>query len=83
MWSEFVKDRDETLIRAVVADDWDGVKAFCKRWGTEIPEDETVMKAGTYKAAGACLSLPEEIKKLAARKCVELGFSPAIGGYYK
>ena len=75
----FVRDRDRTITAAVMRDDWDAVKRFCKRWGTKVPEDERILKAGIYKAALACTKIPADVKKLAAEKCVELGFKPTIG----
>ena len=58
----------------------DRIKRFCKRWGTEIPTDEKIMKAGIYKAAQECKSIPKEVKKIAAEKCVALGFKPTMWG---
>lgn len=77
----FVRDRDTTFTNAVLHDDWDGVRAYCKHYGMKLPQNEKVMKAGIYKAVQECTNIPKDVKVLAAEKCVSLGFKPTIGGF--
>lgn len=74
----FVEDRDKTFTNAVLNDDWDGVREYCKRYGIKIPQNEAVEKAAIYKAVQACKNIPEDVKKIAAEKCIELGFRPTM-----
>lgn len=43
---DFVKDRDE----AFASGDIKKVREYCKKYGIEIPENETIFKAGMHKA---------------------------------
>lgn len=43
---EFKKDRDEAL----ASGDPDKMKAYCKKYDIDIPEDENVFLAGMHKA---------------------------------
>lgn len=76
----YAKKRDEAVRRAVLYDDWDGVRALCTKYMIPMPKDETIFKAGIYKSASGITSLSEEVRKLAAEKCIALGFEPKIGG---
>lgn len=76
----YVKKRDEAVRRAVLYDDWDGVRALCAKYMIPMPTDETIFKAGIYKSASGITSLSDEVRKLAAEKCIALGFKPTIGG---
>ena len=78
----YVKKRDEAVRRAVLYDDWDGVRALCAKYMIPMPTDEVLFRAGIYKSASGITNLSEEVRKLAAEKCIELGFSPKIGGNY-
>ena len=73
----FVEERDKAIIDAVVNDNWDGVKAYMKKYGFSSSSD-TVMKAGIYKAVQYCTDIPEDVKTLAMHKCLEMGFNPFI-----
>ena len=75
---EFVKDRDEAFIDAVLNDNWEGIKKHCKKYGITIPKEKTIMKAGIYKAVQECINISDEIKGKAAAKCLELGFNPFV-----
>lgn len=75
---DYVKERDKAFIAAVLNDDWEPVKRYCKKYDIPIPGKEIVMKAGIYKAVQECTNIPDDIKNEAAEKCVELGFSPYI-----
>ena len=76
--NDFVKERDRAIIAAVEKDDWSMVKKYCRKYGVEIPEDENVFKAGIYKAANACTSIPEETKLKAVEKCYAIWFVPIV-----
>ena len=68
----FAKERDKAFIDAVTKDDWNGVKKYAKKYGVRLP------KAGVYKAVQLCSDIPEDVKVLAAQKCMDLGFNPMI-----
>lgn len=74
----FVKERDRAFIKAVTEDKWDAVRKYAMKYGVPIPADEDVMKAGIYKAVQYCTSISEDVKVLAMKKCLELGFNPFI-----
>ncbi len=78
MMKKFLKDRKKAFTKAVMEDDWDGVMIYCKRYGIQVPEDRTIMKAGIYKAVQECTDISDGIKAIAAKKCIELGFFPFI-----
>ena len=75
---ECVRERDEAFVAAVINDDWDAVKRYCKKYGVKLPKKEIVMKAGIYKAVQEVISIPQEVKDQAQKKCVALGFKPTI-----
>ena len=75
---EFVRERNEAFVAAVVRDDWDGVKRYCRKRGINIPTEESIMKAGIYKAVQEVISIPQEVKDQAREKCVALGFKPTM-----
>ena len=72
----FVEERDNAITEAVLNDDWDGVRKYCKKYGINMPEDERIFKAGIYKAAQVCTGLSDQVKDAAMIKCLELGFNP-------
>ena len=74
----FLKDRKKAFKNAVMKDDWNGFKKYCKKYHVPIPKSEVVMKAGCYKAVQECTDIPDEVKQEAKRKCLELGFYPYI-----
>lgn len=76
--NKFVKDRHDAFVSAVVDDEWSKVKRYAKKYGVPMPKDEKVMKAGIYKACQYCTDISEDVKDLAMRKCLELGFIPFI-----
>ena len=75
--SSFTKERDKAFTDAVVNDKWEGARAFTEKYGMSASSD-TVMKAGIYKAVQYCTNIPEDVKTLAMKKCLEMGFSPFI-----
>ena len=76
MSMKLADERDKAFVDAVTKDDWNGVKKYAKKYGVPLPDNEDVMKAGIYKAVQHCTRISEEVKMLAAEKCVKLGFSP-------
>lgn len=74
----FVEERDRAFIIAVTEDKWDAVRKYSRKYGVPIPADEKVMKAGIYKAVQYCTNIPDDVKGIAMKKCIELGFSPYI-----
>lgn len=75
---DFLKDRHEAVIEAVINDKWTKVRAYCKKYGIPIPKNWKVMKAGIYKMAQYCTDIPDDVKNEAMVKCLELGFNPFI-----
>ena len=75
---QFVIDRDDAFTAAVMEDDWDAVRRYCKKYKVKIPNNEKVMKAGIYKAAQEIIGLPQEVKDVARKKCIALGFKPTM-----
>lgn len=75
-----MQERDKAITEAVVNDNWKPARDYCAKYAVMIPTEERIFKAGIYKAAHECTSLSDEVKKLAAEKCVALGFKPTIGG---
>ena len=43
--NDFLKDRHEAVIEAVINDKWTKVRAYCKKYGIPIPKNWKVMKA--------------------------------------
>lgn len=74
----FAKERDKAFIDAVVNDKWDKVRKYSKKYGVPMPKSRNAMKAGVYKAVQYCTNIPEDVKALAMKKCLEMGFSPLI-----
>lgn len=75
---DFVKERDQAFIKAVMDDDWSLVEKYCKKYGVPMPDSIRVMKAGVYKAVQGCTNIPEDVKGMAMAKCLELGFNPFV-----
>lgn len=76
--NDFLKDRHEAVIEAVMNDSWTKVKAYCKKYGVPTPKSWKVMKAGVYKMAQYCTDIPDDVKDQAMIKCLELGFNPFV-----
>lgn len=74
----FVIDRDRAFTAAVVNDDWQAVMMYLRKYGMEIPDNERVLKGSIYKAVQECTNIPQDVKKLAAEKCIKLGFAPTM-----
>lgn len=76
---KFVQERDRAFTEFVKSGDLKAVRKYCHKYRVKIPENERIFKAGIYKAVQECRGIPQEVKDLAAMKCVELGFSPFVG----
>lgn len=74
--NEFLEDRKKALTKAVMDNDWGPFMKYCKKYGVQIPKDRKIMMAGCYKAVQGCTDISEEVKDVAFKKCVALGFSP-------
>ena len=79
--NDFAKERDAAFVHFVKTDDLSKVRAYCKKWGVQMPKSSKVAAAGVYKAVVAATSIPEDIKTIAMQKCLRLGFSPLIEPY--
>lgn len=75
-FKHFREDRDKAFIAFVMNDDWNAVKKYCTSYGVRMPDNPDVMAAGIYKAVQEVTNIPDEIKNVAAMKCLKLGFSP-------
>lgn len=73
---EFIKDRDSAMAAFVMEDDREPMRAYCEKYGVSMPENPDVLAAGVYKAVQEITTMPDEVKKTAAWKCMELGFTP-------
>ena len=76
--NEFVQDRNEAFIDAVMNDDFSKFKAYAKKYGVPLPTTKKIMKAGVYKAVQECTDIPQDVKDIAYEKCIALGFSPFL-----
>lgn len=79
--NDFVRERDAAFIHFVKTDDFSKVRAYCKKWGVQIPKSQTVAAAGVYKAVVTITSIPEDIRTIAMQKCLKIGFNPMIKPY--
>lgn len=79
--TDFVRERDAAFIHFVKTDDLSKVRAYCKKWGVQMPKSNKIAAAGVYKAAVATTSIPEDVKMMAIQKCLQLGYSPLIKPY--
>lgn len=79
--NDFVRERDTAFIHFVKTDDMSKVRAYCKKYGVQIPKKRNVMAAGVYKAVVATTSIPEDIRTMAMQKCLKIGFNPMIKPY--
>ena len=73
---EFIVDRDNAMAAFVMSDDWELVRVYCEKYSVTMPENPDVMAAGIYKAVQEITTMPDEVKKTAAIKCMKLGFTP-------
>ena len=76
--NRFVQERDSAFTEFVQTDDIKAVRKYCRKYRVKIPVNERVFKAGIYKAVQECRGIKQEVKDLAAVKCVELGFFPTM-----
>lgn len=60
--NDYAKERNNAFIEAVVNDNWNPVKNYAKKYNMQIP------KAG----------ISDELKEIAMRECIKLGFNPLI-----
>lgn len=54
------------------------MRNYSKKYDIPIPKSRKVMKAGVYKAVQYCTNISEDVKVLAMKKCLQLGFNPFI-----
>ena len=74
----YAERRDAALIHFVTAGDDSKCRLICKTYNVPMPESEKAFHAGLYKSVRYCTNIPEDIKKLAWEKCLQLGFMPFI-----
>lgn len=79
--NDFVRERDAAFVHFVKTDDLSKVRAYCKKWGVQMPKSKRVLMAGVYKSVVAITSIPEDIRTMAMQKCLKLGFNPMIKPY--
>ena len=78
---EFIKDRDEAL----ASGDEEKVRAYCKKYEIEIPEDETIFKAGMHKSICNMYLMPDSKISLEQYErsynwLIANGYTPSITG---
>lgn len=72
--SDFVKERNEALFSL----DKDKIKAYCKKYGVPIPENETAFWGGIYKSIYNIKDAPKELKHKAYEWLITHGMSTVI-----
>lgn len=75
---KYANERDAAFTKFVMEDDWDAVLKHIKKYDISMPDNETIAKAGVYKAVQECTNIPKEVKEEAARKCILMGFKPTM-----
>ena len=78
---EFIKDRNE----AIASGDIEKVRAYCKKYDIEIPEDENIFKAGIHKAICNMYLMPDSKISLEQYNrsyewLIANGYTPSIVG---
>lgn len=79
--NDFVRERDAAFVHFVKTDDLSEGRAYCKKYGVQIPRKRNVLAAGVYKAVVATASIPEDVRTMAMQKCLKIGFNPMIKPY--
>lgn len=77
-FKRMVKERDEAFTEFVLTGRDEKAMAYCRKYGVPMPTKKTVFAAGIYKAVQHCTNIPQDVKDLAAMKCMVLGFNPMI-----
>lgn len=77
-FSDFVRERDAAFTDFVLTGNLEKFEAYCKKNGIKHPTDERVIAGGIYKAVQQCTNIPQEVKDIAAKKCLEIGMSPYV-----
>jgi len=72
----FLRDRKKAFTAAVMRDDLTELKKYCKKYDMPIPKNDLVMMVGCYKAVQECTDIGEDVKAVAMKKCIALGFHP-------
>lgn len=75
-FKKLVRERDEALTEFVLTGRAEKVRAYCRKYGVPMPKKENVFAAGIYKAVQHCTDIPQDVKDIAAVKCMLLGFNP-------
>lgn len=78
---EFIKDRNE----AIASGDIEKVRAYCKKYDIEIPEDENIFKASMHKAICNMYLMPDSKISLEQYNrsyewLIANGYTPSIVG---
>lgn len=73
---QYNKDRDAAIISLVETGSLEPWYKVVKKYRLMTPPDETIQKIALYKAAQACVYIPEEIKLKAAEECRKYGCNP-------
>lgn len=76
--NKFVKERDEAFIELVMEDKTEKLFKYCIKYKILLPSNEKIMKTGIYKAVQECTTIPQNVKNIAKKKCIALGFKPYI-----
>lgn len=74
----YIQRRNTALKRFVLTGKYDCLAKFMRDYHITAPENKKIMEAGLYKATVHCAGIPDEVKEIARRKCIELGFNPEI-----
>lgn len=77
-YKQFVGDRRRALTAFVLNDDMEPAKQYCKKYGVKMPKQGNIYKAALYKATQECTDISDDVKAIAAQKCIDLGFKPTM-----
>ena len=76
--TEFIRERDEAFYDFVMTGNREKANRHFKKCGVPIPENDRIYAGGIYMAVQHCTAIPETVKRIAAEKCVALGFNPFV-----
>ena len=76
--SNFAKERDAAFTDFVLTGKTKKLLKYCRKYGVQVPKSRKAMAGGVYKAVQYCTNIPDDVKDIAALKCLKLGFSPFI-----
>ncbi len=74
--TEFVKERNDALFSL----DENKIRCYVKKWGIQIPNNQTAFWGGVYKAICSIPDAPKNVRQIAEKWLREHGMNAEIGG---